>query len=68
MAKVSKKDQDFRFDLPTIGLDTIKNLVSINASALILESKRILMLEKDEIIKLADKHNLSIYSISSKEV
>ena len=68
MAKVSKNGQDFRYDLPTIGLDTIKNLVSINASALVLESKRILMLEKDKIIKLADKHNLSIYSISGKEV
>jgi len=68
MAKVSKDSQDFRYDLPTIGLDTIKNLVSINASALVLESKRILMLQKDEIIKLADQHNLSIYSISGKEV
>lgn len=68
MAKVSKKDQDLRFDLPTIGLDTINNLISINASALVLEAKRILILEKDEIIKLADKHELSIYSISGKEV
>ncbi|MDZ7673344.1 MAG: UDP-2,3-diacylglucosamine diphosphatase LpxI [Halanaerobiales bacterium] len=68
MAKVSKNSQDLRFDLPTIGLNTVKNLISINASALVLESKRILMLEKDEIIELADKHDLSIYSISGKEV
>lgn len=68
MAKVSKKNHDFRFDIPTIGLDTIKNLISIKAKGLVLESGRILVLDREKIKKMADEADLSIISISLKEV
>lgn len=68
MAKVSKKDHDFRFDIPTIGLDTIKNLISINAAGLVLESSSILVLDRAKIKKMADEANLSIIALSLKEV
>ncbi len=68
MAKVSKDRHDFRFDIPTIGLDTIRNLIFINAKGLVLESKKILIINQREIIKLADRANLSIISISPEEV
>ncbi len=68
MAKVSKKNHDFRFDIPTIGPDTIKNLISISADGLVLESSRILVLDRERVKKMADEAELSIISISPEEV
>ncbi len=68
MAKVSKESHDFRFDIPTIGLDTVKNLTSIKAKGLVLESDKILLIDRERVIKLANEANLSIMSISLEEV
>ena len=68
MAKVSRKNHDFRFDIPTIGIDTIRNLIAINAAGLVLESNKILIIDREKIKKLADEANLSIISISLEEV
>lgn len=67
MAKASKNNHDFRFDIPTIGPNTINNLISIKARGLALEKNRILVIEKDKLIKLADKAELSIISFALKE-
>lgn len=68
MAKVSKEKHDFRFDIPTVGLDTIKNLISIQAEGLVLESDNILLIDREKVIKLANEANLSIMAISLEEV
>ncbi|MCF8001972.1 MAG: UDP-2,3-diacylglucosamine diphosphatase LpxI [Halanaerobiales bacterium] len=68
MAKVSKQNHDFRFDIPTIGLDTVKNLISIKADGLVLESDKILLIDRERVIKLANEANLSIMAISLEEV
>ena len=68
MAKVSRRDHDFRFDIPTIGPDTVKNLISINAAGLVLETDSILVVDRPEVKKMADQAELSIISISLKEV
>jgi len=68
MAKVSRRDHDFRFDIPTIGPDTIKNLISINAAGLVLETDSILVVDRPKVKKMADQAELSIISISLKEV
>ncbi len=68
MAKVSKAKHDFRFDIPTVGLDTVKNLISIQANGLVLESDKILLIDREKVIKLANEANLSIMAISFEEV
>ncbi len=61
--KVSKKDQDFRFDVPTIGLETINHLKEAGISTLAIESEKTLVLDKDETIDLADKNKVSIVAL-----
>ncbi|MCF8008706.1 MAG: UDP-2,3-diacylglucosamine diphosphatase LpxI [Halanaerobiales bacterium] len=68
MAKTSRSDQDLRFDIPTIGIDTLENLIAISAAGLVIEADKTIILDKKEIIKKADKANLSIMSVSLKEV
>ncbi|MBN2060645.1 MAG: UDP-2,3-diacylglucosamine diphosphatase LpxI [Deltaproteobacteria bacterium] len=61
--KVSKPFQDMRFDLPSVGLETLKVMSEVKASVLALEAGKTLMFEKNQMIDYADNHSISIVSI-----
>jgi hypothetical protein len=52
-----------RFDVPLIGLDTVKALADSGATALALEADKTLLMDREEIIKLANEKNISIVII-----
>lgn len=60
VVKVARPDQDMRFDVPLVGPETIKAMAKTGATALSLESDKTLLLDKEEVIDLADKSNISI--------
>ena len=60
--KVCKPDQDLRFDLPAIGLNTVKTMSMVKASALAIESGKTLVFDKEAMIKLANEKGISIVS------
>ena len=62
IVKVSKPNQDPRFDLPAVGLDTIKVMSSVRAAALAIEADKTIIFDKEEMIRLADSKNISIVS------
>lgn len=63
VVKVSKPKQDMRFDIPVVGLNTIKNLVRAKARCLAFEAGKTLFLDKAESIRLADKKGISIVAV-----
>ena len=63
VAKVSKPAQDFRFDLPTIGLTTMENLVKVGAKGLVLEADRTFFIERDEVLKLAQANGIAVLAM-----
>lgn len=58
LVKVSKPSQDMRFDVPVVGLKTIRNLPK--NSCLALEANKTLFFEREEAIRLADKKGIAI--------
>jgi len=62
VVKVSKPKQDLRFDLPAVGLNTIKAMSEVNASVLAIESGKTLIFDKEETIELANQNGISIIS------
>ncbi len=60
VVKVSKPQQDLRFDVPSVGLDTVKVLSQVRASVLAIEAGKTLMFDKPEMISHADKAGISI--------
>ncbi len=54
MVKVSRPDQDLRFDLPTVGLDTLTALREAGAKALALDAGRSLLLDREQFVLEAD--------------
>ncbi len=65
VVKLSKPQQDLRFDLPASGIETIKNMAQFNASVLVLEANRSISFDRDAMITLADQHNISIVAMEN---
>jgi len=63
VVKVSKPDQDMRFDIPVVGLNTVKNLIKAGAKCLAIEADKTLFIDEVQSIMLADKYGLSIVAV-----
>lgn len=62
--KFSKADQDLRFDVPVVGLSTLKLLKKVKAASLVLETGKVLILEKEKFLSLATKWAIPIVGSS----
>lgn len=60
VVKVSRPAQDMRFDIPVIGLNTVKNAVKAGVTCLAIEAGKTLFIDKEEGIRLADRNGLAI--------
>ncbi len=60
VAKVARTDHDFRFDVPTVGPDTIDVLAESKAADLVIEAGKTFLLEPEETIRKANKANISL--------
>ena len=61
--KLAKKNQDLRFDVPVVGLNTIRLLIRFNAKALVLERDKTLILDKEKVFILADRAGIPIIGV-----
>lgn len=62
LIKVAKPDQDPRFDVPTVGPDTIDNLHRNGAAALVFEANQTLAIDQDELARRADSYGMVVVS------
>jgi len=53
--KVSRTNQDYRYDSPGIGPQTIKTLIAGGASVLALEAERVMAVEQEQVLRMADE-------------
>ena len=60
LIKLPKKKQDLRMDLPTIGLQTLKDCKKYGLKGIVLKSKKNIFLDKDKCITFANKNNIFI--------
>lgn len=62
VVKVSKPRQDLRFDMPTVGLKTMKVMSKVKASVLAIESGKTLIFDKQKMVDFANKAGICIVS------
>ena len=60
VVKVSKPNQDFRFDIPCIGVRTIESCGAGKIAALAIEAGSSLLLDKEKVLDAANKQALCI--------
>ena len=63
VVKVARPAQDMRFDVPVVGPRTVESMVEAGANVLGLEAGRVLLLERDELLKSADANGIAVYGL-----
>lgn len=58
--KTIKKSQDFRFDIPVFGLQTLELMKSLKIRTAVLENGSVIMIDKPEILKAAEKYKIQL--------
>jgi DUF1009 family protein len=66
VVKVSKPNQDLRFDVPAVGIDTVRAMAGVRASALAVEASKTLIFDKKEMITYADQSGISIVALEGE--
>ena len=60
LIKVAKPNQDMRFDVPTVGPNTIEYLKKNGGKMLVIESGRTLIVDKEVMLAAADSARIVI--------
>ena len=61
--KVAKQNQDMRFDVPCVGLRTVKSLIAAKVGVLALQAGKTLLLDKETFIHALDKAKIAALGI-----
>jgi DUF1009 family protein len=64
VVKVSKPNQDMRFDVPVVGWDTLRSMREVNARVLAVESGKSIILNRNKVIKESGKAGIVIIGYS----
>ena len=63
VVKVAKQGHDMRFDIPVVGLHTMKTLKRVRAAVLAIEAGRAIILEKEKLAAEADRLGISLLAV-----
>ncbi|HNQ24851.1 MAG TPA: UDP-2,3-diacylglucosamine diphosphatase LpxI [Phycisphaerae bacterium] len=67
LIKVAKPKQDLRFDVPTVGPDTIAILQQHGAAMLVVEAGKTVLIDREEIIRAADHAGIVVLAYTESE-
>jgi len=62
VVKVAKPAQDMRFDVPTVGVQTIESMHAAGAQVLAIEAGRTILIDEAETISRANRYGIAIVS------
>jgi len=65
VVKVSRPQQDMRFDIPTVGPHTLHGVIAGRAAVLAVEAGTTLMLRLPELVALADARRVALVGVSA---
>lgn len=68
LIKVAKPRQDMRFDVPTIGPQTIRNVASAGGKTVVVEAEMTIIVDQTETLRLADKLGISVVAVKHQAV
>ena len=67
LVKVAKPHQDMRFDVPTIGCNTITSLLKAGGKVLAIEADKTIIVDSDETIALANQHGVTVVALTDAD-
>ncbi|MDP6847222.1 MAG: UDP-2,3-diacylglucosamine diphosphatase LpxI [Kiritimatiellia bacterium] len=68
VVKVAKRGHDMRFDIPVIGMRTMKTLAKAKATAIAVEAGRCILLEREQVIDRINRMNMAMLAVDTEKV
>jgi DUF1009 family protein len=68
VVKVAKPRQDMRFDVPTVGVKTLRTMLAAGANVLAIEGGRTILLDDAEFRTFAAQHKISVIALGDRAV
>ena len=68
VCKVARPNQDMRYDVPTVGPETLQVMRESGASALILEAGRTFLIARERLIREADASGIIVVGWSENDI
>lgn len=68
VVKVAKPNQDLRFDVPTVGPETVAVMAEAGARVLAIEARKTLVLDQDAFVHAADTANLTVVALTPADL
>ena len=68
VVKVSKPNQDLRFDVPSIGLETIGIMGEVKAAVLAVEAGRTLIFDREKMLQKANEKKIAVIALSAESI
>jgi hypothetical protein len=65
VVKATRRDHDYRFDVPTVGVATVTQCLEGGAAALAVEAGRVALLDREEVRGLAAQAGISVVGVAS---
>jgi DUF1009 family protein len=66
VVKVAQQNHDSRWDIPVVGLNTLKSLKKAKCSSLAIEADQVIVLERDELVRNAEEAGISIVAVKAE--
>jgi DUF1009 family protein len=63
VVKLSKESHDMRFDVPTVGPDTVDSLVAAGGAVLAIEAGRTMILDRELMLEKANRHGIVVVAL-----
>jgi hypothetical protein len=63
--KAARAGHDMRFDIPVVGLKTLKVMHRAGATALGFQAGRLILVDREAVVDYADRHGIAIVGIES---
>lgn len=63
--KAAREGHDWRFDIPVVGLKTLKTMRKAGVAALAFQAGRLILLDREAVIAYANRHGIAIVGIDS---
>lgn len=63
VVKVCKPNQDERFDIPAVGVETIETMRKAGAKVLVVEAGKAVVFDRKEMIELADRYGIAVMAV-----
>jgi len=65
LCKAAREGHDWRFDIPVVGLKTLKMMKKSGVTALAFQAHRLLLLDREKVVEFANRNGIAVVGVES---